>query len=127
MIGWLRRKRDETAREVRDRLGEDAIVRIDDVARFFGLESASVFQIRGNGCLAATGDEILFVLWLPRQEVRIENDQLIAFIRPAIGGHLYELDSRQAQVNLLATLDRRPEPYHETIAAVASGFESSFV
>ncbi len=56
-----------------------------------------------------------------RQEVRLENDQLIAFVRPAIGGHVYELDSRRTLTNVLATLDRRPEPYHGTIAAIAKG------
>jgi 4-alpha-glucanotransferase len=55
-----------------------------------------------------------------RQEVRLENDRLIAFVRPAQGGHLYELDVRHASTNLLATLDRRPEAYHAAIAA-ASG------
>jgi alpha-amylase len=53
-----------------------------------------------------------------RQEVRIENDRLVAFIRPALGGHLYELDVRKAGVNVLATLDRRPEAYHQTIRDV---------
>ena len=52
-----------------------------------------------------------------RQEVRLENDRLIAFVRPAQGGHVYELDSRHASTNLLATLDRRPEAYHGAIAA----------
>jgi 4-alpha-glucanotransferase len=56
-----------------------------------------------------------------RQEVRLENDHLVAFLRPASGGHVYELDVRHAQTNLLNTLDRRPEPYHEAIAAVANG------
>lgn len=50
-----------------------------------------------------------------RQEVRLENDHLIALIRPAQGGHLYELDVRRAGINALNTLDRRPEPYHRTI------------
>lgn len=53
-----------------------------------------------------------------RQEVRIENDRLIAFFRPSHGGHLYELDVRGAGVNVLATLDRRPEAYHQTILDV---------
>jgi hypothetical protein len=53
-----------------------------------------------------------------RQEIRIENDRLVAYFRPAQGGHLYELDAREAGVNLLATLDRRPEPYHQTILDV---------
>ncbi len=55
-----------------------------------------------------------------RQEVRLENDHLVAFIRPAAGGHLYELDVRRVGVNLLATLDRRPEPYHAKVAAAAA-------
>lgn len=50
-----------------------------------------------------------------RQEVRIENDQLIALLRPASGGHLYELDVRQNATNILATLNRRPEAYHAQI------------
>jgi alpha-amylase len=54
-----------------------------------------------------------------RQEARLENDRLIAFARPAIGGHLYELDVRHARANCLATLDRRPEAYHRAIAAAA--------
>jgi alpha-amylase len=56
-----------------------------------------------------------------RQEVRLENDRLIAFVRPALGGHVYELDVRQALTNVLATLDRRPETYHAAIAAAATG------
>ena len=50
-----------------------------------------------------------------RQEVRLENDRLIAFARPAEGGQLYELDARRIGVNVLSTLDRRPEVYHQTI------------
>ena len=53
-----------------------------------------------------------------RQEVRIENDQFVAYFRPATGGHLYEFDARTALVNLLNTLDRRPEVYHETVATM---------
>ncbi len=52
-----------------------------------------------------------------RQEVRLENDRMIAFVRPATGGHVYELDVRHASTNILATLDRRPEAYHAAIAA----------
>jgi alpha-amylase len=56
-----------------------------------------------------------------RQEVRLENDRLIALVRPAHGGHLYSLDVRHARTNILATLDRRPEPYHASILAAARG------
>ncbi|MDQ3329997.1 MAG: DUF1926 domain-containing protein [Planctomycetota bacterium] len=50
-----------------------------------------------------------------RTEVRLTTDRLVAFLKPSRGGHLYELDIRGARHNLLATLDRRPEPYHEAI------------
>ena len=55
-----------------------------------------------------------------RQEVRLENDRLIAWVRPARGGHVYELDVRENAINLLATLDRRPEAYHADILAAAA-------
>ena len=51
-----------------------------------------------------------------RQEVKLENDSLIVMVRPALGGHIYELDVRQSAINLLATLERRPEAYHQLIA-----------
>lgn len=54
-----------------------------------------------------------------RKEVRLENERFVAFVRPATGGHLYELDVRHALTNVLSTLDRRPEPYHGAIAASA--------
>ena len=60
-----------------------------------------------------------------RQEARLENDKLIAFVRPACGGHVYELDVRHALINVLATLDRRPEPYHGTITAAAEGLNGA--
>ena len=56
-----------------------------------------------------------------RQEVKLENDRLIALVRPAQGGHVYELDVRHCKTNVLATLDRRPEAYHGAIASGAGG------
>lgn len=54
-----------------------------------------------------------------RKEVRLSGDRLVAYLAPARGGHLYELDVRSTQVNLLATLNRRPEPYHQKILEAA--------
>ena len=54
-----------------------------------------------------------------RKEVRLASDRLVAYIAPARGGHLYELDLRNTRVNLLATLNRRPEPYHEKVRRAA--------
>jgi len=52
-------------------------------------------------------------------EIRLAGDRLVAYFAPAGGGHLYELDVRQTKSNLLATLNRREEPYHETIRQAA--------
>ncbi|HEV2948825.1 MAG TPA: alpha-amylase/4-alpha-glucanotransferase domain-containing protein [Gemmataceae bacterium] len=48
-------------------------------------------------------------------EVCLRNHRLAVFFKPDRGGSLYELDLRVIAHNLLATLSRRPEAYHETI------------
>lgn len=50
-----------------------------------------------------------------RQELRVASNRIVGYFAPASGGHLYELDVRGAKQNILATLNRRPEPYHEII------------
>lgn len=52
-----------------------------------------------------------------RQEIRLANDKLIAWLAPAAGGQMYELDIRSIAHNLLATLARRPESYHRKVLA----------
>lgn len=52
-------------------------------------------------------------------EVRLDNRHLILWIDPAQGGQIYEADDRRTATNLLATLDRRPEPYHEAVRKAA--------
>jgi hypothetical protein len=54
-----------------------------------------------------------------RKEIRLASDRLIAYLAPSRGGHLYELDIRATKHNQLATLNRRPESYHERIKAFA--------
>lgn len=54
-----------------------------------------------------------------RKEVRLASDRLVAYLAPARGGHLYELDVRSVRVNLLATLNRRPEAYHDKVRQAA--------
>jgi hypothetical protein len=68
---WFQKKRKAVAALVRAELGESEIVAIDESANCFGLDSKGVTQIRGNGCLAVTKDELLFVMWIPRREIRI--------------------------------------------------------
>ena len=50
-----------------------------------------------------------------KQEIRLSNDRLVAYLSPGNGGLLYELDIRSTNHNVLATLNRRPEVYHQKI------------
>jgi alpha-amylase len=50
-----------------------------------------------------------------RPEVRLASNRLMALVSPSHGGHLYELDVRAICHNLLATLTRREEAYHESV------------
>ncbi|MBA4030537.1 MAG: alpha-amylase [Planctomyces sp.] len=50
-----------------------------------------------------------------KYEVRLASDKLKAFFSPSQGGHMYELDVTAVRHNLLSTLNRRFEPYHEKI------------
>lgn len=52
-----------------------------------------------------------------RKEIRLAGDRLVAWFEPAMGGRLYELDVRSIGLNVLATLCRRPEAYHEKVRA----------
>jgi hypothetical protein len=46
------------------------VLREDD-ANTFGVESRTAFQVRGNGTLALTADELLFAQWVPNRLERI--------------------------------------------------------
>jgi alpha-amylase len=52
-----------------------------------------------------------------RPEVRLASNRLLALVSPSHGGHLYELDVRAICHNLLATLTRREEAYHDAVRA----------
>ena len=55
-----------------------------------------------------------------RKEVRLSSHRLVAYLAPARGGHLYELDVRGLQLNLLGTLNRRVESYHDKVREAAA-------
>jgi hypothetical protein len=67
---------------------------------------------RGGPFVEATADDFNFDL---RQEVRLVSDKIDCLIAPAAGGMLYELDVRPICHNLLATIARRPEAYHQKV------------
>jgi alpha-amylase len=55
-----------------------------------------------------------------RQEVQLVNDRVGCLFAPHAGGQLYELDVRSICHNLLSTLTRRPEAYHQKVRGGAT-------
>jgi hypothetical protein len=77
----FKKTRTRIAAELRDHLGPERIVALDDSANFFGVESKGKWQMRGNGVLAAADAEIVFVMWFPRREVRVPRDRVTGIER----------------------------------------------
>ena len=67
--------------EVKERLGPDRVLLLEDGANSFGVESRGPWQIRGNGCLGASDEEILFIMWFPRREIHIRRERVTAVER----------------------------------------------
>jgi hypothetical protein len=77
---FFRKRRRAIAAGVRVRLGGGDVI-ADEFANFFGVESRGKGQVRGNGHLAASSDEIVFVMWVPRRELAIPRDRVTAVER----------------------------------------------
>ncbi len=68
--------------EVRRRYQDRGIELLDNGANFFGVESRGHGQVRGNGCLVLTADEVAFVMWLPRRELVIPRERILGTETP---------------------------------------------
>lgn len=77
----FRKTRVRIIEEIRSRLGADRILLLEDGPNSFGVESRGRGQLRGNGCLAASQDEILFIMWWPRREIHIPRARITAVER----------------------------------------------
>jgi hypothetical protein len=51
-------------------------------ANSLGVESAGQWQVRGNGDLALTEDELLFAQWVPNRVVRIPRRSILEVTTP---------------------------------------------
>jgi alpha-amylase len=61
-----------------------------------------------------------------REELLIEGDEFNTYLSPAEGGTIFEWDLRRHAYNLLGTLSRKPEAYHQELAAaVTDGGENN--
>lgn len=80
LVAWLRRLRDDALAELDQIAGPTQ--RVDPTASCLGRTSAGLAQIRGNGCLGATDDALIFVQWLPRSILRIPRDAITSVETP---------------------------------------------
>jgi 4-alpha-glucanotransferase len=62
-----------------------------------------------------------------RPDVKLSNDRLSLLMSPNRSGQIYELDVRSICHNLLATLSRRPEAYHQKVLAGPGGAGGSVI
>ncbi len=62
--------------------GRDEILMLDLRANSFGIESAGVWQVRGNGALVLTGRFLHFFMFLPKSDLRVP---LVAITELTIG------------------------------------------
>ena len=62
-----------------------------------------------------------------RPDVKLANDRLSLLMSPNRSGQIYELDVRSICHNLLATLSRRPEAYHQKVLAGPGGAGGSVI
>jgi hypothetical protein len=51
-------------------------VELEGNARLVGVESRGPRQMRGTGTMALTAHELVFLMWLPRRELRIPREAI---------------------------------------------------
>ncbi|MFH1062197.1 MAG: hypothetical protein V1747_04835 [Candidatus Omnitrophota bacterium] len=64
------------AEEVLLKFKDKKIYGISSSANFFGQESLGMAQVRGNGVLVLTENELFFQMWAPRKELSIKNTDI---------------------------------------------------
>jgi hypothetical protein len=63
-------------KRILEKFSEEEVILVSKGANFFGVESKSYKQIRGNGVLILTRDQLFFQLWLPKRIIKIPLDMI---------------------------------------------------
>jgi hypothetical protein len=82
LIFWLKIIFRERREEVEKRFRQQRIILQHNFAHFYGLQSIGHFQIRGNGILVMTTNELYFLLALPRRELKIPINSILSVSNP---------------------------------------------
>lgn len=70
------------AKEVLDKSKGKDVLGVSSSANFFGQESLGVTQLRGNGVLVLTNEELYFEMWLPKREFHIPISSIVDIETP---------------------------------------------
>ena len=71
LLAVLKSKQRNQSSEILDRFKDKMVLKAAQSANFFGQESKGVAQMRGNGVLLLTKEEIFFEMLVPKKELHI--------------------------------------------------------
>ena len=76
-VFFVRRLEKVRSAEVLSKFEGQELLGCTSNANFFGIESAGLGQVRGNGVLLLTKEELYFEMWIPRKEIRIPVQSIV--------------------------------------------------
>jgi hypothetical protein len=99
VVGYFKRKFND---ELRRKFAGKQVVRQMVGANFFGQSSRGMGQIRGNGALVLTPNELYFIMFVPRKELTIPLESVTSVSTPrshlgkTVGWRLLRVDYRSS-------------------------------
>lgn len=121
------------ADRIQERFPAEQIVLSEATANFLGLESRGSWQMRGNGVLVLTSDELWFSRFVKREDITIPT-QMIQDVR-LVDSHLgkrvigrtfiYVQFQTDSGLDAVAWLVKSPERWQEAIAPLINGATST--
>ncbi|MDQ7029810.1 MAG: hypothetical protein Q9O62_08555 [Ardenticatenia bacterium] len=74
----VRRWRSKHTEQVLRTFANKRVLAVEPNANFFGQESSGYIQVRGNGILLVTEEELYFEMWMPRRVLHIPKAALLS-------------------------------------------------
>lgn len=69
-------------KKITHEIAERDIIRTSKTANFFGLKSSGLMQVRGNGVLILTCNELYFMRYLPNKKINIPLSSIVGIEIP---------------------------------------------
>lgn len=75
-IRWLKKIKNRKVEKVKALFANVDIQLLDGSANFFGTKSKGMGQVRGNGALVLTPQELYYEMWMPEKTLRIPRERI---------------------------------------------------